>query len=168
MVHGSISHLTDTVAAAPFRLGAVPAPSVAPDSYYGELLMLGVGADSAHPLAAMRWIAHLLSTPGQQSLAAAKLSVPVHEGVLDSPAWNDGRLHGSEALAAGQRCFRVLPDSPRYPQAVDLLLLCPLVARLYLGEIGVEEAEALFRTEHPRVVRQSRELAEKGLELGTS
>jgi len=148
-------HLPALHRTVPFSLGAAPVPNGPAAPYHGPVMMLGVGAQAAHPVEGGRWIAHLLSRPGQESLAAEKLHVAANCDVLASRAWNDGRVSGLEAMGAVQPAFqpRMHEDTPRTP--VDVMLLRPLAAKLFLGEISVDRACALFRAEHPRVLSSS-------------
>jgi DNA-binding transcriptional regulator YhcF (GntR family) len=138
-----------------FRLGAVPMPELTGDAYWGEVMMLVVGADAPHRVEGGRWIAHLVSRPGQQSLAAERIHVPVNADLLASDFWRSEALPGLEAMPRALRRFVPLRRPHAHRPAVDVLLLRPLVARLFLGEIGVREAHDLFRSEHPRVLASS-------------
>ena len=151
MVQGD-SMLPELRKAARFRVGAVPIPPGPDGRYHAMVGLAGIGTQAPHPEAGVRWIMHLVSRRGQQSLAEQKLHLPVHRDVAESDVWDDGRLVGSGAIARTTSRLRLQTRHYEPRQPLEVLSVRPLASRLFLGEISVAEAEEYFCVEHPRAL----------------
>jgi extracellular solute-binding protein len=143
--------LAPLAASVPFRLGVVDLQTALQGRQDVVLFLLGMGSESGCPMAGGRWILHLLSEPGQKGLAAEKLNIPVNRRMVAEMS-RDDRVAGLDCLGDSLEGGHIVTEPIDKRQPVLIFLARPLAARLFLGEVSVEEACAFFSAEHPRVL----------------